>query len=199
MRLVKTLFFLYSNQTIDNPWMNAKARSIKAGKVLGSLLASHVFGNRPVTLVGYSLGSLVLFEALKYLAALPPADSAHLVQDVFLFGSPVPADASSWSSIRRVVSGRLVNGYTSKDYVLAVLSRASDANWNVAGLEAVSVMGVENVYCEDVDGHLKWRGMIGKSLEQCCAAGVIPAEVEKQFKDFGNPEMASGALQEEPV
>jgi hypothetical protein len=165
--------------------MNAKARSIKAGEVLGSLLASRVFGNRPITLVGYSLGSLVLFEALKHLAETPPADAAHLIQDVFLFGSPVPVDASPWSAIRRVVSGRLVNGYASEDYVLAVLSRASYANWKVAGLEPVSVMGVENVYCEGVDGHLKWRGMIGKCLEQCEAPGIIHAEVEKQFKDLG--------------
>jgi hypothetical protein len=173
------------NLNTDNPWMNAKARSIKTGEVLGNLLASRVFGNRPVTLVGYSFGSLVLFEALKHLAAIPPADTAHLIQDVFLFGSPVPGDASAWSAIRRVVSGRLVNGYATEDYVLAVISRASDANWKVAGLEPVSVMGVENVYCEGVDGHLTWRGMIGKCLERCEAPGIISAEVEKQFQDLG--------------
>jgi Protein of unknown function (DUF726) len=51
---------------LDNPWMNAKQLALKAGAVLGELLSNRVFGSRPVTLCGYSLGSLVIFEALKY-------------------------------------------------------------------------------------------------------------------------------------
>ena len=47
--------------------MTAKALASKAGRVLGTLLAQRVLGNRPVTLVGYSLGSLVVFEALQHL------------------------------------------------------------------------------------------------------------------------------------
>lgn len=165
----------------DNPWMNARALAIKAGKVLGQLLANRVFGNRPVTLTGYSLGSLVILEALKELAALPTAETLHLIEDVYLFGTPAKADPAIWSAIRRVVGGRLVNGYASEDYVLAVLSRASDASWDVAGLTPVEVMGVENIQCADVDGHLKWRGMIGKCLEQCDAPGILHKEVQKQL------------------
>ena len=165
---------------LDNPWSNAKSLAVKAGTVLGTLLAQRVFGTRPVTLTGYSLGSLVIFEALKHLASLPPAQSMHLVQDVFLFGLPAPADARTWSAVRRVVAGRLVNGHCSQDYILAVLSRASDASWNVAGLGPVDVKGVENAACDGVEGHLKWRGHIGKCLEECGAPGIIKAEVEKQ-------------------
>ena len=75
--------------------MTAQSLAVKAGKVLGTLLAERVLGARPVTLVGYSLGSLVIFEALRHLAALPPAQTLGLVHDVFLFGSPVPADAAA--------------------------------------------------------------------------------------------------------
>jgi hypothetical protein len=169
---------------VDNPWMNAKALAVKTGAVLGQLLAQRVFGTRPITLTGYSLGSLVIFEALKYLAALPPSQSMHLVQDVYLFGLPAPTDARTWASIRRVVAGRLVNGYCEQDYVLAVLSRASDASWNVAGLGPVAVKGVENVDCQGVEGHLKWRGRIGKCLQDCGAPGVNAAEVEKQLENI---------------
>ncbi|KAF8892495.1 DUF726-domain-containing protein [Infundibulicybe gibba] len=154
--------WLKIGQIIDNPWMNARALAIKTGAVLGDLLSKRVFGNRPVTLTGYSLGSLVIYEALKHLASLPPFETVHLIQDVFLFGTPAPTEAGTWASIRRLVSGRLVNGYSTNDYVLAVLSRASDARWSVAGLEPIEVMGVENVLCDDVDGHTKWRAMIGK-------------------------------------
>lgn len=161
--------------------MDAKQRATKAGGVLGLLLSSRVFGNRPVTLCGYSLGSLVIFEALKYLSTLHPSETANLIQDVFLFGTPAPTDDTTWSALRRVVCGRLVNGFSKEDYILAVLSRVSDASWGVAGLEAVQVKGVENVEC-DVDGHLRWRELTGKCLKDCGAPGVVDEDVDEQLR-----------------
>lgn len=160
--------------------MNTKALAVKAGAVLGDLLAKRVFGSRPVTLTGYSLGSLVIFEALRYLGTLPPSETAHLIQDVFLFGTPAPADVETWSVVRRVVCGRLVNGYASEDYVLGVLSRVSDATWSVAGLQAVDVKGVENVLCTKVTGHTQWPGLVGEYLKQCDAPGVSHQEKEEK-------------------
>lgn len=148
---------------VDNPWMNARALAIKTGTVLGDLLANRAFGKRPVTLAGYSLGALVIFEALKHLAtALKPEESMHLIENVFLFGAPVKAELREWQSVRRVVAGRLVNGYAQNDYVLGVLSRLSDTTWEVAGLQGVEVQGVENICCEAVEGHTMWRSMVGK-------------------------------------
>lgn len=173
--------------SVDNPWMNAKQLAVKTGAVLGELLSSRVFGSRPVTLSGYSLGSLVIFEALKYLAKLPPSQTANLIQDVFLFGTPVPTNEATWSALRRVVCGRFVNGYAKQDYILAVLSRASDASWGVAGLQPVQVKGVENLECEGVQGHLQWRGMIGKCLRDCGASGIISEEVDIQLAKIAKP------------
>lgn len=113
---------------------------------------------------------------------LPPSETSHLIQDVYIFGAPVTTDEPAWAAARRIVSGRLVNGYGSQDYVLAVLSRMSTVSWNVAGLQQVEVQGVENVECSFVDGHLKWRGLIGKSLELCEAPGIIQREVEVQVE-----------------
>ncbi|KIY43556.1 DUF726-domain-containing protein, partial [Fistulina hepatica ATCC 64428] len=169
--------FLKIGEIIDNPWMNARALAIKTGAILGDLLAQRVFGNRPVTLSGFSLGALVVVEALRYLTALPPAETCHLVQDVFVFGAPVPCDAEMWPALRRVVAGRLVNGYSSDDYVLATLSRASSASWNVAGLRTVDAVGIENVECE-VGGHTRWREMVGRALQQCGAPGISSHEAE---------------------
>ncbi|OCH95558.1 DUF726-domain-containing protein [Obba rivulosa] len=166
----------------DNPWMNAKALAVKAGKVLGMLLHDRFLGNRPVTLVGYSLGALLIFEALRYLSTLPPSETAYLIQDVYLFGAPIATDEAAWAAVRRVVAGRLVNGYGSNDYVLAVLSRVSDVRWGVAGLQPVQVKGVENVSCEEVDGHVKWRGMIGQCLQRCGAPGIVDSEVQRQLE-----------------
>ncbi|KAJ3905025.1 DUF726-domain-containing protein [Lentinula edodes] len=168
-------------EIIDNPWMNTKALAYKAGAVLGDLLLKRVFGNRPVTLVGYSFGSLVILEALKHVASWPPSDTSHLIQDVYLFGTPASTDPAVWASVRRVVAGRFVNGYASQDYVLAVLSRATDVSWQVAGLHPVDVQGIENVHFEDIDGHTKWRGQIGECLKRVGALGIKDEEVDSQL------------------
>ncbi|KAF5373629.1 hypothetical protein D9758_000644 [Tetrapyrgos nigripes] len=154
-------------EIIDNPWMNTKALAVKAGAVLGDLLAKRAFGNRPITLTGYSLGSLVILEALKYLASLPPSETAHLIQDVFLFGTPASADPNIWTSVRRLVTGRLVN-----------------ASWKIAGLDPVEVQGIENVLFSEVDGHLKWRGLVGKCLRDINAPGVVDEDVENQLNEI---------------
>ena len=39
------------------------------------------------------------------------ADSAGIIEDVVLLGAPVPADADEWKKMRRVVAGKIVNGY----------------------------------------------------------------------------------------
>ncbi|KAL0581565.1 hypothetical protein V5O48_000494 [Marasmius crinis-equi] len=188
------LAWLKIGQIIDNPWSNAKSLAVKTGAVLGDLLSKRVFGNRPVSLVGYSLGSLVIVEALKYLAALPPSETSHLIEDVYLFGTPATTNPEIWSSIRRLVAGRIVNGYSDGDYVLGVLSRASSANWKVAGLEPIDVVGVESVQFSEVNGHTKWRGFIGTSLKSCGAPGVIDEAVEKQLR-----EVAQRMKEEDPV
>ncbi|KAJ7741532.1 DUF726-domain-containing protein [Mycena maculata] len=195
MSSLAPIALLKIGQIIDNNWMNSKALAIKAGAVLGDLLSKRVFGNRPVTLTGYSLGGLVIFEALKYLTLLPPSETVHLIQDVYVFGTPAPIDTAVWSAIRRLVGGRVVNGYSENDYVLAVLSRLSNASWGVAGLQPIDVMGVENIFCKDVDGHTKWRGMIGRSLQQCGAPGIIDARVDEQAEEEAATGPESGEVE----
>lgn len=159
--------------------------------MLGILLSQRVLGTRPITLTGYSLGSLVIFEALKYLSTLPPSQTTHLIDSAYLFGLPTSTrDALSWMKVRAIVSGRLVNGWVEpeEDYVLAILSRASmltEGSWGVAGLAPVMVKGVENVKCEGVEGHLKWIGMVGRCLEKCGVDGIVRQEVENKVTDVG--------------
>lgn len=63
------------------------------------------------------------------------------------------------------------------------MSRTTDATWGVAGLQAVEVPGVENVRCDDVQGHLQWRGMVGQCLQICGADGLAAEEVETQLRE----------------
>ncbi|KAL5099520.1 hypothetical protein RYX36_003847 [Vicia faba] len=53
---------------IDSTWSIAIDRSDKAGKLLADVLLRGLQGNRPVTLIGYSLGARVIFKCLECLA-----------------------------------------------------------------------------------------------------------------------------------
>jgi hypothetical protein len=61
---------LQMGDLIDNPWSLGVDRARKAGKALAEALRCGAQGKRPVTLVGYSLGALVIFSCLEELARI---------------------------------------------------------------------------------------------------------------------------------
>jgi hypothetical protein len=102
---------------IDNPWTVSVERATAAGLILADSLIDRNLGIRPVTLVGYSLGSRVIFACLKELAK---KGAYGLVQNVYMFGAPVVAKKDEWLKARTVVSGRFVNAYATNDWILGM-------------------------------------------------------------------------------
>ena len=102
---------------IDNPWTVSLDRADAAGLILADSLMDRNLGVRPITLVGFSLGSRVIFSCLRELAK---RGAYGLVQNVYLFGAPVVAEKDQWLRARTVISGRFVNGYASNDWILGM-------------------------------------------------------------------------------
>jgi hypothetical protein len=50
---------------IDNPWGVCCRRSAEVGKQLAEVLLSREQGQRPVTLIGFSLGGRVIYYCLR--------------------------------------------------------------------------------------------------------------------------------------
>ncbi|KAJ2614520.1 hypothetical protein EV177_002008 [Coemansia sp. RSA 1804] len=151
---------------LDNPWSNACELASSAGPVIADLLLQRVQGQRPITLIGYSVGARLIFYALLELAKM----SAYgLVEDVYLFGAPVVATEEEWRTVASVVGGRFVNAYSSKDWILGFFYRTTNLGRRlVAGLHPISgVKGLENVdVSEDVPGHNAYREVIPKLLQR---------------------------------
>lgn len=163
---------------LDNPFSVAKNRAEKAGEVLADALINKVQGERPVTLVGYSLGARLIFSCLQKLAE---RRAFGLVENVVLAGAPCPSDADDWRRARSVVSGRVVNVFSKQDYILGFLYRTSSIQVGVAGLQpVVGVHGVQNVdVSELVDGHLQYRYLTGSILRKIGFEDVDIKEVER--------------------
>ena len=103
---------------IDNPWTVSQARADMAGRILADSLIDRNLGTRPITLVGFSLGARVIYSCLKELASR----GAHgLIQNVYMFGTPIDAKNEEYTKIRTVVPGRFVNGYATNDWILSML------------------------------------------------------------------------------
>ncbi|CBF74854.1 hypothetical protein AN4028.2 [Aspergillus nidulans FGSC A4] len=150
---------------IDNPWNVSLARATAAGLILADSLMDRNLGKRPVTLLGYSLGARVIFSCLKELA---DKGAYGIVQNVYLFGSPVVANKDEYIKARGVVSGSFVNGYASNDWILGYLFRATSGGiLRVAGLAPVEgIRGIENVdVTKLVNGHMDYRAAIPRLLK----------------------------------
>lgn len=152
-------------RVLDNPFSVAKSRADKAGEVLADALINRAQGERPVTLVGYSLGARVIYSCLRTLAE---RQSFGLVENAVLIGAPAPSDMTHWRVLRTAVSGRLINVYSENDYLLAFMYRTSAWQYGVAGLQPIrGLAGVENVdVSEDVDGHTRYRFLVGGILKK---------------------------------
>ncbi|KAI1172174.1 hypothetical protein F4777DRAFT_524901 [Nemania sp. FL0916] len=150
---------------IDNPWSVASQRAQKAGEVLADALINKAQGERPVTLIGYSLGARVIYFCLQELAK---RKAFGLIENVVLLGAPTPSSPTKWRRLRSVVTGRVVNGYSPDDSLLAYLYRTSNIQYGVAGLQPVSgVKGIENIDVSDlVEGHTLYRHAAGPILER---------------------------------
>ena len=167
------------SRVLDNPFSVAKARAERAGEVLADALINKAQGERPVTLIGYSMGAKLIYTCLQSLAK---RKAFGLVENVVLMGAPTPSDTSDWRVLRSVVSGRLVNVYSENDYVLGFMYRTSALQYGVAGLQPVEGLpGIENVdVSEDVKGHLKYRYLVGAILKKIGFEDIDMKAVEEE-------------------
>lgn len=166
-------------KVIDNPFSVGKTRADKAGKVLAQALLASVQGLRPVTMVGYSLGSRVIYAAMLELAA---QNAFGLVENIVLIGTPAPSDSETWTKMRSVVSGRVINVYSTRDYILGLIYRASSIRIDVAGLQPIEdVNGVENFDASHlVESHDQYRLVVGQILKSVGFEDVDDMQVQAE-------------------
>ncbi|PHH91433.1 hypothetical protein CDD83_441 [Cordyceps sp. RAO-2017] len=152
---------------IDNPWAVSLDRATAAGLILADSLLERSLGTRPITLVGYSLGARVIFSCLQELAK---KGAYGLIQNVYLFGSPIVVKKEEYLRARTVVCGRFLNGYNRNDWILGYLFRLTNGGIRrVAGLGPIEELPwIENMDVTDlVPGHMEYRKSMPKLLIKC--------------------------------
>lgn len=190
------LGLLKVSRIIDNPWSVASYRAQKAGEVLADAIINKAQGERPVTLVGYSLGAKVIFTCLQRLAE---RKAFGLIESAVLIGTPAPSTSADWRLVRSVVVGRVVNVYSTEDYILGFLYRSAGLQYGVAGLQPIeNVKGIENVDVSDmVSGHTAYRLLTGPILRKIGFEDVDAVELEKERKRLEDEEAKEQQEREE--
>ncbi|KAM0348428.1 hypothetical protein ACHAPU_004401 [Fusarium lateritium] len=153
------------SKIIDNPWSMGMVRAEKAGTVLAdAIMRSKIQGDRPVSLIGFSLGARAIYVCLMILAE---RRQFGLIDSVVLMGTPAPSESRVWLTLKSVVSGRLINVYSENDYLLGFLYRTSNIHFGVAGLQRIQgADGVENHNVSNlVNGHLRYSTLVGQILK----------------------------------
>ncbi|OLN92263.1 putative membrane protein C6F6.13c 1 [Colletotrichum chlorophyti] len=152
------------SKVIDNPWSVGMVRAEKVGMILAEAISRKVQGDRPVSLIGYSLAARAIYTCLMVLAE---RRQFGLIESVVMIGTPAPSESRVWLALKSVVSGRLVNVYSENDYILGFLYRTSNLQFGVAGLQKIQgAEGVENYdVSRMVSGHLRYQYMIGTILK----------------------------------
>ena len=165
---------------IDNPWAVSLDRAVAAGLILADSLMDRSLGTRPITLVGYSLGSRVIFSCLQELAK---RGAYGLVQNVYIFGSPIVVKKDEFLRAKTIVAGRFVNGYNRNDWILGYLFRLTNGGIrSVAGLAPIDSPWIENVdVTEEVPGHMQYRTAMPTLLMKC--GWVVESEEFTEIED----------------
>ncbi|KAH9420136.1 transmembrane and coiled-coil domain-containing protein 4-like [Dermatophagoides pteronyssinus] len=155
------------SSVIDNPWGVCISRSAEVGKFLADVLLSRQQGQRPVSLIGFSLGARVIFFCLEELAQRQ--NSEGIIEDVVLLGAPVSAVPERWERFMSIISGKIINGFCRDDWLLKFLYRTSTATMRIAGLQEVNLKNkkLENHDLTDmIKGHMDYCHKIDAVLDK---------------------------------
>lgn len=163
---------------IDNPWGVCCRRSAEVGKQLAEVLLSHEQGQRPVTLIGYSLGARVIYYCLREMSERKGCEG--IVQDAIMLGTPATDNPKEWKKLSRVVSGKIINGYCKTDWLLKFLYRTFAVFNSVAGLKPIECddRRIQNFDLTDiVGGHRDYPDKLDAILK---AIGIRTKEVDPE-------------------
>ncbi|VEV55428.1 conserved protein, unknown function [Plasmodium vinckei vinckei] len=141
---------------LDNVYLVIRERAQQAGRILAEALSDrNTVGQRPVILIGYSVGARVIFYCLKYLYA---KKLYNIVSNAIFIGLPATTSTRIWSQIRMTVTNRVVNVYSKNDWLLGFLYRYMEWKLNVAGLMPINDPGIENYDASGIiHSHLDYK------------------------------------------
>jgi hypothetical protein len=136
---------------VANPWQIATRKSKDTGMMVAEWIERN--SKSDITLIGFSLGTRVILNALT---ALAPTSE---IKNVFLFGGAAECDPEEWSMASQRVKGEIVNHFSENDAVLRYVYKFGTlGRGDPIGLHPIEgITGIVNVdWSDTVKGHMKY-------------------------------------------
>ncbi len=156
----------------SNPWSVAMVKAEQTGVLLSDMIART---DKQYILCGHSLGARVIYKTLVQLAT----KKDKYILDVHLLGGAIGSDKKSWKEAKGAVSGKIVNYWSSNDYVLLTMYKLGTFFISSPiGRNKIEVSGIMNIDTTSVvGGHTEYvknfSTIFPKSLKEKARLGTI--------------------------
>lgn len=138
------------------------AKAKETGKTLAELISTQSpFRNLSISLIGFSLGSKVIYSCLKELNK-----KSHYVHNIILLGGAAKLKNDKWAECKKIVTGRMINAYSTTDYIINYFYSVYVMH-KAIGNYPIEVQGIENYDVTDLaSGHLSFRDNLEKIIHR---------------------------------
>lgn len=153
-----------------NTWRVTHEKTTQTGHILADLIA-RIEGEFRHTLMGHSLGALVIYYALRSLSK----KKNRFIQDVILLGGAVDRnDSKGWAQAAQAVHGNIYNCYSAKDKILRQLyykpsTRKRISPIGIGPINKTGRTGVKNIVDVDVTDLVSRHGAFKPMLNDILA------------------------------
>ncbi|CAG9326101.1 unnamed protein product [Blepharisma stoltei] len=144
----------------NNTFKKSAKQAEKTGIILAHFIADKLFGNACISLIGFSLGTRVIYSCLLELAKM----NLKIIHDVTLLGGATPLILENWALCRSVVTGRLINCYSKTDKILSICYTCTTFEKPIGNHE-IPIENIENYNVTDfASGHSNYREVLDRIL-----------------------------------
>lgn len=165
LKYINILIFIM-NLLKENPFLAAYREAVAVGQLLAHLVSNGLlFPNCCISLIGFSLGTLVIQSCLEELNRY---GKENMFYEVVMLGGVADKQAIQKLGKIKSIGGRLINCYSQNDYVLKYLFKLLKTKIKPVGLGALEDNGrVLNLnLCKLVKGHLQYQKIFDDILEK---------------------------------
>eukprot|EP01017_Pseudomicrothorax_dubius_P039842 TRINITY_DN6165_c0_g1_i2.p1 TRINITY_DN6165_c0_g1~~TRINITY_DN6165_c0_g1_i2.p1 ORF type:complete len:633 (-),score=88.25 TRINITY_DN6165_c0_g1_i2:38-1936(-) len=164
IEMVLLNLFLKSN---DNLFTKCFEKAEATGRALGNIIAAGVFGHCAINLIGFSLGTQIIYSCLKQLQRYPNANASSPINNVVFIGGVANSKYFNTDTHWNQIQGIVANFYTSNDAILKYLLRLAKGHRlsvpvgtseiNIEALKSLNGKLRNYDMTEVIDGHTGYR------------------------------------------
>lgn len=154
--LSSNLPVLGTKMLLDNPFLKSFKEARLTGFYLAHLLGDlHIFGNNAINLIGFSMGTIVIFECLLELDRMR---KFQIINDVIVMGGIINRNDFESFSLS-MINGRFLHCFSKNDFALKYLFRIVKFGETAIGTKRIEGdKKIENFDCSDlVEDHMGFR------------------------------------------